>query len=442
MPRDYDALPKTENGKYARHSYWSGGLVADQDDRGLDALRLLLRTSHLMAPDDLPALVSEASRRVGADRGVLFLVDYDQVVLVPLTQTDASSPGQSVAEPIAIEGTLAGRVYSDVVQHTGTVGDGTTLWTPLLDGTERVGVFRLDFPAETRLDAELRDACLDVAALLAEMVVSRSLYGDTIERTRRRAPMTVPAELQWQLLPPLTYVSPRVAIAGILAPTAEVAGDSFDYAINGDTAHVAVFDAMGHGLEAALLAAVAVSALRNARRGRLDLPATVRTIDAAIASHFSAGKFVTGVIGELDIVSGRWRWTTCGHPAALLVRDGRVVKTLDSQVGVPLGLGHQDDPLPVTEERLEPGDRLLLYTDGVTEARDTEGRFFGTDRLVEFLTKELAAGRPVAETLRRLNLAILDHQHGALQDDATTVIVEWLSDAPQRMAGALPSRIR
>ena len=403
----------------------------------MDALRLLLRKSHLMTLDDLPALAVEAGRQLGADDGALFLVDYDQVMLVPLVETDATAQCRARSGPIAIKGTLAGRAYSDVVQHTAKIEAGTTLWTPVLDGTERIGVLRLDFPAGMRVDGELRDACLDVVALLAEMVVTRSLYGDVVERTRRRIPKTIPAELQWQLLPPLTYVSPRVAIAGILAPTAEVAGDSFDYAHNGDTAHVAVFDAMGHGLEAALLAAVAISALRNARRGQLDLPATVRTIDAAIAAGFPVGKFVTGIIGQLNVATGWWRWTTCGHPPALLVRDGRVVKTLDTHIGIPLGLGHRGDPPAVGEERLEPGDRLLLYTDGVTEARDTDGHFFGTDRLVEFLTKEMAAGRPVAETLRRLNLAILDHQQGTLQDDATTVIVEWLSDEPQRIAGTM-----
>jgi serine phosphatase RsbU (regulator of sigma subunit) len=411
--------------------------VADQDDRALDALRLLLRASHLMPLDDLPILVAEAARRLGANHGMLYLVDYDQVVLVPMTETRGASAAGSADEPIAIEGTLAGRVYSDVVQHTAAVDASTVLWTPVLDGTERIGVLRLDFPAASRVEGGARESCLDVAALLAEMIVSRSRYGDTIEHTRRRAQMTIPAELQWQLLPPLTYVSPRVAVAGILAPTAAVAGDCFDYALNGDTAHVAIFDAMGHGLEATLLAAVAVSALRNARREQLDLPATVQRIDAAIAAQFPRGRFVTGVIGQLDILTGQWRWTSCGHPAALLVRDGRVVKTLDGHVTLPLGLGHLAEPREVGEERLEPGDRLLLYTDGVTEARDTDGGFFGTDRLVDFLTKEMAAGRPVAETLRRLNLAILGHQHGTLQDDATTVIVEWLSDEPHRFAGAV-----
>jgi serine phosphatase RsbU (regulator of sigma subunit) len=87
----------------------------------------------------------------------------------------------------------------------------------------------------------------------------------------------------------------------------------------------------------------------------------------------------------------------------------------------------------VCEERLEPGDQLLLYTDGVIEARDSEGEFFGVARLVDLVTREAAAGRTAAETMRRLNLAILAHQEGFLQDDATTLMVEWSSTDAQRM---------
>jgi serine phosphatase RsbU (regulator of sigma subunit) len=85
----------------------------------------------------------------------------------------------------------------------------------------------------------------------------------------------------------------------------------------------------------------------------------------------------------------------------------------------------------VASEQLEPGDRLLLYSDGVVEARNAVGEFYGVERLVQLVARQSADGRPAAETLRRLNLALLDHQEGKLQDDATTVLVEWLSDEPQ-----------
>lgn len=102
------------------------------------------------------------------------------------------------------------------------------------------------------------------------------------------------------------------------------------------------------------------------------------------------------------------RAVTCGHPPALLLRRGQVVKALDIVVSAPLGLGMLTDDLPIGQERLQPGDRLVLYTDGVVEARDAAGDFFGMQRLVEFVTKQAASGRPVAETLRRLNHSILD----------------------------------
>lgn len=393
------------------------------NDRLLAALQLLLRASHLASPDDLPGLVTRAGMALGARDAIAYVVDYDQVLLVPLTL----AVGTSAPETVAIEGTLAGRAYSNVEQQVSTAGGGPLLWVPLLDGTHRVGLLQLDFPEGTPVDDALRAACNDLATLVAELVLARTQYGDAIEAARRRSGMSVPAELQWQLLPPLTFVAPRVTVAGVLAPTAEVAGDSFDYAVNGETTWVALVDAMGHGMEATLLSAVAMATLRNARRRGVDLVGSLRLVDTEIATHFGEDKFVTGIIGELNASTGWWHWGSFGHPPALLVRGGQVVKELDGGVNPPLGLGLLDGEPERGRERLEPGDRLVLYTDGVVEARDSTGEFFGTERLVEYVTREAASGRPVAETLRRLNHAILRHQAGNLQDDATTLIVEWLS---------------
>src|SRR4051812_826052 len=392
------------------------------------ALRGLLRSSHIGGPDALPSMVTAAGEQPGASLSVLSLIDYDQQSLEPFTAPGEPRP----AESAEVDATLAGRAFTNVTQQLADAGAVRTVWTPVLDGTDRLGVLLLQFPAAVHVGEELLSSCQDVAALVAELVMTRALYGDSLERARRRTNMSVPAEMQWRLLPPLTFVSPRFSIAGILAPADDVAGDSFDYAANGDVAQVAIIDAMGHGLEAALLAAVTISTLRNARRNGADLADTVAAIDSVIAEQFGPDKFVTGIFGELDTTNGWWRWTTCGHPPALLLRGGRVVRTLDSIIGAPLGLGLLEPDPPVGHERLEPGDRLLLYSDGMLEARDADGNFFGPQRLVDFVTREEAAGLPAAETLRRLNRAILHHQQGELQDDATTVLVEWLTDETRR----------
>jgi sigma-B regulation protein RsbU (phosphoserine phosphatase) len=422
----------------------AGPAAGDQptNEQALAALQVLLRSSHSTGPDDLPALVTASGRELGAATSVLYLVDYDQVLLVPLAapaghavSPDAAAEGaasEAVDGPLVVDTTLAGRAYTDVKQLWSAAGPALTVWTPVLDGTQRLGVLRQDCPhgdgpRRDEPSPSLLAASRDVASLLAQMVLSRSLCGDAVERARRLTPMSLPAELAWRALPPLTFVSPVVAIAGVLAPSTEVGGDSFDYALNGSTMHVAIFDAMGHGLQASLLATVAIGALRNARRGGVGLAATVGAIDQALATHFPPGTFVTGIVGELDVTGGWWRWATCGHAPVLLVRNGRVVKQLDAVTDVPLGLGLLSEP-EIGVERLQPGDRLLMHTDGVSEARNAEGEFFGTDRLVEFTSRQAADGRPAAETLRRLKHAILEYQEGSLQDDATTVMVEWLGD--------------
>lgn len=386
------------------------------------ALGAVLRRIHFAGPDDLPALARAAGRELGAEDTVVYLVDYDQVSLMPLANADE--------RVLPVEGTVAGRAFSEIAVMSVNGHDRLTVWAPLLDGTQRLGVLEYRFPADTVPDEALLDGCRSVMSLMGEVVLTRGKYGDLIEKTRRRKPMSLAAELQWSQLPPLTFVTPRVAIAGVLVPTEEVAGDSFDYAINGNAAQIAIVDAMGHGLDATLTSAVAVGQLRNCRRRNLDLVDTVTEMNESIRDRFGPERFVTAVVGDLDTVTGSWTWVNCGHPAALLVRGGRVVKRLDVAVNPPLGL---IEGVPeVGSERLEPSDRLVLYTDGVTEARDQSGKFFGVDRLIDFVTRHSAAGRPAAETLRRLNLAILEHQTGVLQDDATTVLVEWLSDEPLR----------
>jgi serine phosphatase RsbU (regulator of sigma subunit) len=135
------------------------------------------------------------------------------------------------------------------------------------------------------------------------------------------------------------------------------------------------------------------------------------------------------VLGRLELDSGRFTWVSAGHPPPLLLRAGRVVRVLDSPPALPLGLGDEDAPT-VSEFVLEVGDRLVLFTDGIVEARSSTGALFGEQRLVDLLRKATASGYPAAEAMRRLKHEILGYQNGHLADDATLLVVEWLSRKP------------
>ena len=394
------------------------------------ALHEVLRHSHLAAPDDLPAIIGRAAHHLGALDAVLHLVDYEQLLLVAVLP-----PGLPMREPLPVDGSVAGRVFQRVEQLETTSTDGRHLWVPLLDGVERLGVLQLVLPADLPVTSGFAAAVSQFAHLLAELVLSNGQYTDSFEWARRREPMSLPAEMQHALLPPLTFGTGRLVVSGLLAPAYEVGGDAFDYALNGNIAHVAVFDAVGHGLHASLLANLAVACYRNSRRAGLPLVETVAAIDEALASGFGPERYVTGVVAQLDVDTGVFRWINAGHPDPMLLRGGQLVKELSCEPGLPLGMGSLvgGASYEVCEESLQPGDRLLLVTDGVDEARTEDGSFFGRSRLAEFAAKELASGLPTPEVMRRLQGAILRYQTGRLQDDATTVFVEWLTGKAQAL---------
>lgn len=313
------------------------------------------------------------------------------------------------------------------------------VWIPLLDGTERLGV--LGVTVDAAVAPDIADGLVGArlrrfAGLVGELIMTKTAYGDTIVRLRRRSEMGLAAEMQWSLLPPLTFACREVTIAAALEPAYEVAGDTIDYAVDVGSARLAVLDGMGHGLRSAQLAVLAVAAYRNARRADRSLTETATVIHRALVEAFGGAAFATAVLAELDTDSGVLSWVNAGHPGPLLLRGGKLVRSLYARPMLPLGLmvnGRPDTVITVGREQLQPDDRVLFYTDGVTEARSPAGAFFGDQALVDLLGRNFTAGLPAPETMRRVVHALLDHQQGQLTDDASLLLLEWRNANTDRL---------
>lgn len=389
--------------------------VVPAESPGERLLGSLLERSHTVAPEGLAAFVAAEAAGIGAADVAIYLQDYDQELLMPVT-----SAGLAAREPEPIDASLAGRAFTTQAPTEAPAEGGRRLWLPLLDGTDRVGVLGLTLAETTERH---RTWCDRLATLVADLVVTKGRYGDVFFLTRRRRDMTLAAEMQWQLLPPLTITTPRVVVAGVVEPAYEVGGDAFDYAVNDGVVHLAVLDAVGHGLEAATVAAVAVGGYRHGRRRGVPLADAYKLLDAAVAETFGEEAFVTAQMAQLDLGTGRLSLVNAGHPAPLLVRGHRVVRRLTAPTTLPVGFGGADPQ--VWEEALEPGDRVVFFSDGVVEERGEDGEAFGEERLAELLERQMTSGRPAVEVMRRLSRDLMATRGGRTTDDASLLLVEW-----------------
>lgn len=372
---------------------------------------VLTEAAHLH-PEDLGALLRRWGTPAGVVDPVLYIADRDQNQLTALDDREATS------EPV--EGSLAGRCYQRRAPILLDNDEEGYAWFPLTDGTSRVGVMRVRVDT-TDTSAMKRSA--DLAALAAYLLVAKAPLSDRLTRLFNAQPLSLAAEMRWAALPPLSFEEKRVAIGAMLQPAYEIAGDTIDYAVDGDTFSVAIFDAMGHGLAASQLANIAVYAYRLGRLQRLSLEDLYRCIDDAVAEEFGGESFVTAHLATLDLTSGSLRSICAGHPQPLLLRDRTSIHELQAGTHLPLGLGHGD--VAVTEQRLQPGDTIVYYSDGISEARAADGEEFGVERLKDFLVRAAASDLTPAETARRALHAVRDHHDDHLADDATLALIRW-----------------
>jgi serine phosphatase RsbU (regulator of sigma subunit) len=386
-----------------------------------DVLAATVEASHMLPADRLGDLLRQAGLAIGASDVSMWVIDYGQVTLVPTDDAGARAADGTNAV-LDVASTTAGRAFARAQPIESDEPDPHR-WIPLIDGTERLGVLRFAFPG--RLTAQNRRDADALAALAGELLVAKRDHTDRYALRRRRQDLNLAAEMQWQQLPPLESSIPSAEVAGFVEPAYGVGGDGFDYSLNGDVLDLVIYDAVGHGLHAALLSTLTIAALRHARRGRLGLADRLRAADEAISTDFR-GDFVTAQVAQLSTSTGSMTWTNAGHPSPVLIRDGGVAGELHCRPRPPLGLHElQTEPTAKETVQLQPRDRVLFYTDGLVEGGRRGGSRFGFDRLADLLRRTAAEGLGCAETVRRLGHSVLEHAAFELHDDATMLLVEW-----------------
>jgi Stage II sporulation protein E (SpoIIE) len=358
-------------------------------------------------------------RSVRARVCTLLLADYAELTLVPVPE--AAAGAVLGAQPI--DASPAGTAFREQRLVQRRERGLLCCYLPVRVRGERLGVLEVQLPEESAGTLALLE---EVAGIIGHLIIVARRYTDRFEQIRRRRDLKLAAEIQWELLPVLAYIGAHYALAGNLEPAYEIGGDTFDYAVAADSLTLTITDACGHGLRAALMGSLAITCLRNVRRYGGGLIEQAQTAAEVLQAQFGEEAFVTGLIARLDVTTGTGAIVCAGHPSPLLLRDGQVqVMPLDP--ALPLGT------FPDTRYGLQPlalqrHDRVLLYTDGVTDAKSDSGEMFGFDRLTAMLEKSSDQSPP--ELVRAITTAVRRHQADQLADDATAVCLDWYG--PQR----------
>jgi serine phosphatase RsbU (regulator of sigma subunit) len=208
--------------------------------------------------------------------------------------------------------------------------------------------------------------------------------------------------------------------------TSRVGGDWYDLAVHEQTVTAVIGDASGKGIGAALMATVTLSALR-AERGRGAAPKhIVASVNRALLDATDPDSFTTAIYLTLNIDTGEARWLNMGHSPPFLLRAGDDDEAGGDYVEGPRNrvLGWFDEPgLAVSDALLEPGDRLVLVTDGILEAKGPEGELFGEGRLAETLVR--LAPLDLEELGEELVAEVERFTAGKLDDDLTMLLIEY-----------------
>ena len=363
------------------------------------------------APDRLPEVVAEHLRsHFAAGRIEVFLGDLTSTGLWPVLAPDGPAGGP-----------LAQRCFGSQLPVVDVTPAGAMrLHLPLSVWRERIGVLLVEVPRES--DGELVEQLCAIADELAIALRAADRATDRYQQVTRRARLTMAAELQWDLLPSRSLGDERFLVAGQLEPAYAVCGDHFDWSVNGDRLTITVLNGFGDGLDAALLTTTAVNAMRNARRSGTNIVEQAELASDAVYSRYGGAAHVATLLLEIDLVGGRVEAVDAGSPRAVIARDGEV-RQISLEQQLPLGM-FGEIRYETQRFRIEPGDRLLIVSDGVHAAAPGGRLAFGDAALLSALRRTRL--QPATEAVGTVMRSLRDYHAGTDPvDDAVTVCLDW-----------------
>jgi serine phosphatase RsbU (regulator of sigma subunit) len=418
------AAPSARAAKRRTDSRVRLGDVGENRHFGLN-LNSLLAAVEAAAPVAAADVLAEVLAEALDAREVSFLIaDFSGQSLVRLGHAGGKGAlrlqGKETAERVPLVGTPHGRALAAQAVEVIAEDRGARLFAPVTSRGEAVGVLELvlgDFPAEQTV----ADVAL-AAHFLAYVVIANRRYTDLFEWGQRSVPLSLAAEIQHRLLPgSFTCEAGQFTLAAWLQPAGEIGGDTFDFSLDRGALHLSMTDAMGHTMDAALLATVLVGGLRNARRRGVELAQQARLANDALAEQAGESQFVTGLLVRIDLARATAEIVNAGHPPPLRIRAGRVDQLrleADPPFGLRLGLSYRVQSLP-----LQVGDRLMFVTDGMLER----------DAALVNIGAILTASTDMhpREAVQDLTQAVLEASSGELRDDATALCLDWHGGPPR-----------
>lgn len=397
-------------------------------------LRSLLGTVEDHSPvDAVDALSQELAQALGAGHVAVLIANFSGNALARMSHVSGASREQAGhnerAEAVPLPGTVHEHVLFTQRREVVELEQGWLALVPITERGDAIGLLEVSFDDEPSADV-LDDLVIATHAWAYALIASRR-HTDLFEWAQRDVPFSVSAEIQRRLLPSAyTIEAGPLTLAGWLEPSHDVGGDTFDYSLDREYAYVSITDAMGHDTAAALLATLAVGTLRNQRRA---LASPAEQADAAndTLQTQAADQFVTGLLLRIRLADGTGEIVVAGHPFPFLIRDSTVV-SVELTTQLPLGLAtaaYRADPLT-----LQPGDRLVMVTDGYLDR--LEGRLDVEDYLRGTLD------RHPRQVVQELGRTVREVTAGKLSDDATALCLDWYGHAGSRHATGGASRAR